>query len=134
MSAHKPVPKPNEVTQPYWDSLKRSALSVQRCKGCGTLRNYPRLVCDRCYSVECDWVDLSGRGKVHSWTITHHAFHPSFKEEVPYVLVIVDLDEGVRMMGRLRGAADEKISIGMPVQFAVDQREDGWAMPAFART
>jgi uncharacterized OB-fold protein len=133
MSAHKPVPKANDVSQPYWDALKRGALAVQRCQGCGALRHYPRLVCDRCYSLESEWVDVSGRGKVHSWTITHHAFHPAFKDELPYVLVIVDLDEGVRAMGRLRGDPAAKIGIGMPVRFAVDQREDGWAMPAFTR-
>lgn len=133
MSTNRPAPKPNEVSQPYWDGLKRGALCVQRCKDCGTLRHYPRLVCDRCYSLECDWVELCGRGTVHSYTITHHAFHPAFKDELPYVLVIVDLEEGVRAMGRWRGAPQEGVGIGMPVRFAVDAREDGWAMPAFAR-
>ena len=134
MSAHKPVPKANDVSQPYWDALKRGALAVQRCKGCDTLRHYPRLVCDRCYSLESEWTDVSGRGTVHSWTVTHHAFHPSFAGELPYTLVIVDLEEGVRAMGRLRGASDATVRIGMPVRFVVDRRDDGWAMPAFEKS
>ena len=129
----KPVPHPTELSAPYWKSLSEGVLSVQRCTGCGTFRHYPRLVCDNCYSLEVDWVPTSGRGAVHSWTVAHHAFHRGFADEIPYVLAIVELHEGVRALGRLRDVPAGEIRIGLPVQLVVEQREDGLALPAFVR-
>ncbi len=126
-----PVPHPTDLSRPYWEGLNRGVLSVQRCAGCGKLRHYPRLVCDQCYALESDWVQASGRGEVHSWTVAHHAFHPGFAGDLPYVLVIVDLEEGVRAMGRLRGVPVEALRLGLPVQFTADQRDDGLTLPAF---
>ncbi len=78
-------------------------------------------------------MEASGRGEVHSWTVAHHAFHPGFIGELPYVLVVVDLEEGVRALGRLRGVPSPEIRIGLPVQLTVEQRDDGLALPAFVR-
>jgi hypothetical protein len=130
-AAAKPVPHPDDVTRPYWESLSQGVLSLQRCLECETFRHYPRLVCDRCYSLEVEWVEASGRGAVHSWTVAHHAFHPGFVGDLPYVLAIVDLEEGVRALGRLRDVPPAEIRIGLPVQFAVEQRADGLALPVF---
>lgn len=101
----KPVPRPSEDTQPYWDGLARGVLLAQRCTGCGKLRHYPRPVCDGCWSMEHDWAELSGLGRVHSWTVCHHPFHLGFKAQSPYTLVTVDLDEGVRALAQWRGEA-----------------------------
>ena len=127
----KPVPHPSELSAPYWKSLREGVLSIQRCAGCGAFRHYPRLVCDSCYSFEVDWVPTSGRGEVYSWTVAHHAFHRGFADDIPYVLAIVALQEGVRALGRLRDVAAGDLRIGLAVQLAVEQREDGWALPAF---
>ena len=132
-SIAKPVPHPDDLTRPYWESLSQGVLSLQRCARCEKFRNYPRLVCDQCYSMDAEWVEASGRGEVHSWTIAHHAFHPGFIGELPYVLVVVDLEEGVRALGRLRGVPSPEIRIGLPVQLTVEQRDDGLALPAFVR-
>ncbi len=88
------TPQPTPDTQPYWDGLNAHRLRLQRCADCGKVRHYPRPVCDACYSMRVEWIDASGRGRVHSWTTTHHAFHPGFKPDLPYTLVTVDLDEG----------------------------------------
>ncbi|MDQ2801245.1 MAG: zinc ribbon domain-containing protein [Pseudomonadota bacterium] len=72
----KPVPHPTAESQPYWDSAAEGTLRLQRCASCGKFRHYPRLVCDRCYSLQVEWIEASGRGVVHSWTVAHHAFHP----------------------------------------------------------
>jgi uncharacterized OB-fold protein len=130
-TARKPVPHPNEVSAPYWESLEQGVLSLQRCTTCKKFRHYPRLVCDSCYSLDVEWVESSGRGEVHSWTVAHHAFHPGFVADLPYVLAVVDLEEGVRAMGRLRGIDPAEIRIGLPVEFTVEQRDDGVALPAF---
>lgn len=125
----KPVAHPTDLSRPYWDGLERGVLLLQRCAQCGKFRHYPRLVCDRCYSLEVQWVEACGRGEVHSWTVAHHAFHPGFAEELPYVLAVVDLQEGVRAMGRLIDVAPEKIRAGLPVRFTVEAR-----LPAFVRS
>lgn len=109
----KPLPQPSALTQPYWDAAAQGRLALQRCTGCGKIRHYPRILCDGCYSDGVEWVTASGRGKVHSWTETHHIFHKGFAEEVPYMLVTVDLEEGVRALGRWTGGA---LAIGDPVQ------------------
>ena len=77
---------------------------LQSCGACGKVRHYPRPLCDACYSFDVRWIEAKGTGTVHSWTVTHHAFNPGFKAELPYVLVTVDLAEGVRMQAPLRGA------------------------------
>jgi hypothetical protein len=130
-SSAKPVPHPNDVSLPYWQGLEQGVLSLQRCLRCKHLRHYPRPVCDRCYSMEVEWVEASGRGAIHSWTVAHHAFHPGFVADLPYVLAVVDLEEGVRAMGRLRGVAHGELRIGLPVEVTVAQRDDGLALPVF---
>jgi uncharacterized OB-fold protein len=127
----KPVPQPTEISTPYWGALSEGVLSIQRCTGCGAHRHYPRELCDKCYSMEFEWVTTSGRGTLHSWTVAHHAFHAGFADELPYIVAIVDLEEGVRAMGRLRNVPAREIRIGLPVQFVAEEREDGVTLPAF---
>lgn len=121
--AEKPVPKASEVSQPFWDAARQGRLVIQACASCGKLRHYPRPLCDRCFSTDVAWREATGRGKVHSWTVAHHAFHPAFKSELPYVLLTVDLDEGVRALGRWRG--DPELRIGLPVVGRFEPRSEG---------
>lgn len=99
------APPDSPLSRGYWEAAREGRLVVQQCTGCGKLRHYPRLVCDACYSTAVRWHGISGRGRIHSWTITHHAFHPAFAAELPYALVTVDLEEGVRALGRWSGGA-----------------------------
>ena len=118
----KPRPSPSELSQPYWDGVAAGQLRLQSCSACGALRHYPRLLCDRCYSDGVEWQTASGRGRVHSWTVAHHPYHPAFVTEVPYTLVIVDLEEGPRALGRWHG---ETPAIGQAVQGLFVARDDG---------
>lgn len=99
----RPKPPDNDVSRPYWKAAANGQLLIQKCGSCSALRHYPRLICDQCYSNATEWIVASGRGSIHSWTIVHHAFHPAFKDELPYTLVTVDLDEGPRAIGRWLG-------------------------------
>lgn len=98
----------------YWAGAEQGTLVLQRCGNCGKTRHYPRLLCDACYSPGVEPFEALGTGTVHSWTATEHAFDPSLGDDVPYVLVTVDLAEGVRLLGRLVG--DERVRIGQPVR------------------
>jgi hypothetical protein len=118
----KPAQIPTELSRPYWEGAAAGRLMIQRCAACGKLRHYPRLLCDACYSDAVDWVEASRRGAIHSWTVSHHAFHPAFKAELPYTLVTVDLEEGVRALGRWTGDAP---FIGQKVAGSFVARADG---------
>ena len=118
----RPLPPPSELSRPYWEGAAAGRLMIQRCTNCGKLRHYPRLVCDSCYSTAVEWVEASGRGAIHSWTVAHHAYHPSFAADLPYTLVTVDLEEGVRALGRWRGGPP---SIGQEVTGRFEARADG---------
>lgn len=116
----KPIPQFGELSRPYWEAAATGQLVLQQCTACGTVRHYPRLLCDLCYSDAVTWQPASGAGRVHSWTVAHHAFHPGFAAELPYVLVTVDLDAGVRALGRWQGVTP---AIGQPVQGRFVPRE-----------
>lgn len=128
---NKPIPEPTLDSQPYWDGLKAHRLLLQKCGECGKIRHYPRPVCDNCFSMDVEWIEATGKGKVHSWTETHHPFHPGFKGDVPYILVTVDLDEGVRMISQLKGATLEDLEIGMPVEVYFEDATENLTLPMF---
>ena len=131
------VPSPNQDTQAYWDALRARRLTFQKCAQCGTVRHYPRPVCDRCHSLDVTWIDASGRGRLHSWTVAHHPFHQGFKGEVPYTLVTVDMDEGVRMQAQLKDAAGHVVAdagglkAGTPVEVRFEKVKDDLVLPYF---
>jgi uncharacterized OB-fold protein len=127
----KPVPEPTQESKPYWDGLNEGRLMLQSCAACGKVRHYPRPICDTCHSFDVRWVQSKGQGKVHSWTVTHHAFNPGFKGELPYVLVTIDLDDGVRMQAPLRKAGAEELAIGQPVRIVFEPARQGLTLPAF---
>jgi uncharacterized OB-fold protein len=125
------VPSPTPETQPYWDGLNQRRLRLQRCADCGKVRHYPRPVCDACWSMSVEWIDASGHGSVHSWTVTHYAFHPGFKGELPYVLLTVDLREGVRMNAQARGIGTASLRVGLPVVVGFESAKEGLTLPVF---
>lgn len=128
---NKPIPEPTLDSQPYWDGLKAHRLLLQKCGECGKIRHYPRPVCDNCFSMDVEWIEATGKGKVHSWTETHHPFHPGFKGDVPYILVTVDLDEGVRMISQLKGATLEEVKAEMPVEVYFEDATENLTLPMF---
>ena len=126
------LPEPTPDTQPYWDGLKAGKLMLQACGACGRVRHYPRPVCPHCFSMETRWREASGRGTVQSWTITHHAFHPGWKGQMPITLVTVDLAEGVRMQAELRGPIPATgLKLGLPVRLTFDPVTSDLTLPVF---
>ncbi len=119
----RPNPPTSELARPYWEAAAQGKLVLQSCSACGKIRHYPRMLCDACYSDAVTWVPSRALGKIHSWTVAHHAFHPSFAAELPYTLVTVDLEEGVRALGRWRG--DVAMAIGLAVTGKFESREGG---------
>src|SRR6266545_8331734 len=96
-----PQPEISDDNQPFWDGCRQGELRVQRCLDCHKLRWYPKPMCPHCASLEVEWVATSGKGRVYTWTVIHHVFNPAFADKVPYLVVIVELDEGVRVVSNL---------------------------------
>jgi hypothetical protein len=130
-TAEKPQPSPSDIAEGYWRAAREGRFVLQTCADCGKPRHYPRPVCDNCFSLKFDWAEASGRGSVHSWTVAHHAYHPGFKAEIPYVLLTVDLHEGVRTLGRLKDERPERLKLGLPVRLTMTPTENGYALPTF---
>jgi uncharacterized protein len=133
MAYDKLAPDVTADTRPFWDALHAGKFQLQRCADCGKLRHYPRPVCDACYSMKAEWVAASGLGTVHSWTITHHAFHPGFKADLPLMLLTVDLAEGVRMQAQARGIGDGELKIGLKVKLGFERVTEDLTLPVFEK-
>jgi uncharacterized OB-fold protein len=118
------------LSEPYWQGAREGRLVIQRCGACGRLRHYPQVICPACQSFSVEHVAAAGTGRVHSWTVTHHAFEQAFASEAPYVLLTVEMDEGVRVLGRYRGAPEE-LALGLPVRITFASGHDGAPQPTF---
>jgi uncharacterized OB-fold protein len=117
-------------TQFFWDAAKERRLVIQRCTECGALRHPPRPMCPRCNSLSWDAVPASGRGTVFSFVMPQHPQYPWF--EYPYVVALVELDEGTRIVTNLVDVAPEAVTIGMPVAVCFEEFDDGLVLPQFA--
>lgn len=124
----KPTPVPNADTRPFWDACNEERLIVQTCKACGHVQFYPRALCVKCEGRDLDWRDAKPNGKVHTFTIVHRAPTLAFKADAPYVLALIDLDDGFRMMMNIVNCEPESIAIDMPVRIVFEDR-DGQRLP-----
>ena len=119
----------DEESKPYWDGLKEEKLLIQYCDDCCTSIFYPRSICPKCFSEKISWKESSGIGKIYSFTVVHQAFGP-FKNETPFVVGIIELNEGVRMMSRILDKR-EKIAIDKRVSVVFTRVEDDLFLPYF---
>ena len=123
------VPSMTPDTQFFWDGVKGHQLLIQRCTECGELRHPPRPMCPACNAWSWDTIESSGRGVVFSFVMPHHPEYPWF--EYPYIVVLVDLEEGVRLVSNLCGIAPDEVSIGMRVEVFYEHFDDGLVLPQF---
>jgi uncharacterized OB-fold protein len=131
MREQRPLPQPTKDTQPYWDGARAGKLLVQRCGGCGRYQFYPRPFCVKCLSTEITWVESAGRGRIYTYTVNHRPANPAMKDRVPYAVVAVDLEEGVRMLGNLVDSDLAKIAIGAAVSVVFEKISDEISLPQF---
>jgi uncharacterized protein len=125
----KPLPQVTPEMKPFWDAARRHELVVQRCTGCGTHRFPARDICSRCLSRDAAWTPVSGRGSVFSWAIMHQVYHPGFAAEVPYAVVVIELDEGARLVSNLVDCPPADIRAGMPVEVVFDDVAPDVSLP-----
>ena len=126
-----PVPEPDN--HPFWDALLSEELRIQRCTACGELRHPPQPMCPRCNDFEHEWALMSGRGSVFSYVVSHQAVHPSLRERTPFVTVLVELDEGPRMVSNLVDVSPDEVEIGMAVEVVFHRLDAEIVLPLFRR-
>ncbi len=126
-----PTPQPGSLNAQFYEHCASGALRFQRCSGCGTWRHLPRIMCARCGSDVWSWELSSARGAVYSWTVTHQALYPAFVDETPYIVVVVELAEGVRLVGRLYDLPPGDLVIGLMVQVRLAPVSEHVALPYF---
>ncbi len=116
-------------TQFFWDGLRQHRLLIQRCASCGSLRHPPRPMCPACHSLDWDTIEASGRGPVYSCVIPHHPPLPWFPE--PFVVALVDLAEGVRLVTNIVDVDPEAVTVGMAVRVRFEPFDDDLVLPLF---
>ena len=127
-----PIPVPTPETRHFWDATRRHELMLPRCRACGKLHYYPRASCPHCLGGDLEWERVSGRGRLHTFTIVHRG-QRGFPLGDPYVIAVVELDEGPRMMSNLVGVAMDpaQVRIDMPVEVVFEDVSDTIALPRF---
>ena len=127
----KPLPPINPASQPFWDACAKGRLLLQRCGDCGHLQLYPRLLCAACGSRNLEWAQASGRGTVQTFTIIRRAVSAAFEPDAPYVVALVELEEGPTLMSNIIGCDPASVAIGQPVRVTFEARGEGIAVPQF---
>jgi uncharacterized protein len=126
-----PVPVPGPDDAPYWQGIAQGVLLIQRCADCGTVRHPPQPRCGHCASAEHHWEAASGLGSVYSFTIVRYPPNPELAEQVPYVVALIELDEGPRLVSNVVGVDPERVTVNQRVQVQFDPVGPGVALPRF---
>ncbi len=122
--ANKPQPVATDISRPYWDALKARRIELQQCDACGRWNFFPRRHCPHCLSDRLAWREVSGRGKLLTYTVARIPTLPDFADEAPQKLAVVELAEGVHLNTTLVGLAEDEISVGMAVKPVFDESGD----------
>lgn len=128
-ACEKPLPIIDSLTQPFWEAARGGRLLVQRCTACDRFQHYPRPHCVHCGAMSPVWVEVSGTGVVHTFTVIYRNDAPGFVDELPYVFAIIELSEGVRMAGNIVHMDPENVRIDMPVRVFFERANDDITIP-----
>ena len=129
----KPLPAPDELSQPFWDATRQHKLLVQRCQDCGYFNHPPRPACDACQSQQLQFEPVSGRGTVYSFTVMHQPNIAGFEDQIPYVNIFVELDEQplLFMVSHLLGSERDEVGIGGRVEAYFEDVDAEVTLPQF---
>ena len=125
------LPVIDDFTQAWWEAAADERLLVRRCRDCESVHFYPRPFCPTCWSEDGEWLEVSGRATLYTWSEVFMNDLPPFKERLPYIAAVVDLDEGPRMMTELVDCDAAQLSVGMPVTVSFRKETDDVTVPVF---
>jgi len=127
----KPMPMPDADSEVYWRGIQEGRLLLQHCRDCGHVQFYQASICRNCSSEQLEHRAASGRAKVHSFSVVHRAPGPAFKQDTPYAVILVELEEGPRMISSFVGADPALVTFGMAVELVCEPVDGGVALPRF---
>jgi uncharacterized protein len=127
----KPVPIPDEASQPFYDGAREHRLMIQQCATCGVVMWPAKSRCDNCMQPTVHWVQASGKATLYSFALMHQVYHPGFASEVPYIIAQVDLEEGLRILTNIVGCSSSDLQIGMLLEVTFEAITDKVTLPKF---
>jgi len=129
----KPLPAPDELSQPFWEAAKQHKLVIQRCQECGYFNHPPRPACDACQSQQLQFEPVSGRGTIYSYTVMHQPNIAGFEDQIPYVNIFVELEEQplLFVVSNLPGSEKDKVRIGGRVEAYFEDVDAEVTLPQF---
>lgn len=123
------LPPMTALNQPWFEGCAEGVLRLQQCRHCGQHQFYPRTLCSHCGAAEPDWVNASGRGTIASFSIVRRAISKAY--EAPYVVALIDLEEGPRMMSNIVDCDPEAVTIGQAVSVTFKAWSEAITLPVF---
>ena len=127
----KPLPQPDADSAAYWAGLKQGRLLLQHCLACGHVQVYQQGLCRECGSERLEHRAASGRGRVHSFSVVHRAPGPAFRADAPYAVLLVELEEGPRMISSLVEGDWAAVDFDMAVELVCERVSDAVTLPRF---
>ena len=131
MDYNKPLPRLDTLNKPFWAAAKEGRLLLQHCPACGDVRFPPGPVCPKCLEGDQDWIEASGKGTLESWIDMHRAYWDGFKDELPYRVCLVRLEEGPVVVSNLVDKT-ENLRMGAPVQVVFEAVTGDVTLPKFS--
>jgi uncharacterized OB-fold protein len=131
LSPSRPSPVVQPWARPFWDAAREHRLVLQHCEDCDRPIHYPRVACPHCGSARVGWRPASGRGTVYSYTIVVSNAPSAFLADMPYVVAVIELEEGVRMLSNIVDCDAERLSCDMPVDVVFEKLDDEFTLPKF---
>jgi len=125
------LPKADPDTQAFWDGCLQDQLLLQRCSACHVFRHPPRPVCPACLSDRFSWDRASGYGTVYTFVVVRRALGRGWEERIPYVVAVVELDEGAHFLTNIVNVEPEAVAIGMPVEVTFAELDGTTKLPVF---
>jgi uncharacterized OB-fold protein len=122
---------PDAESQAFWSGVNEGKLLVQECSACGQRQLYGRSLCTNCHSSALAWIESSGLGTIYSRTIIRQNPSRSFKHLIPFVVALIDLDDGPRMMSNVVGTPAEDVHIGDRVRVVFEAVTEFSSLPLF---
>lgn len=127
----KPIPVVSNWSKPFWDAAREEKLVIQHCQDCGKNIFYPRIACPQCFSDNLDWIKASGKGTVYTYTVVESNAPSTFIADMPFVIALVKLAEGVQMLSNIVGCKPEDVRCDMPVEVVFEKLNEEFNLPKF---
>jgi hypothetical protein len=126
------IPDPDGLNADFYRHLAAGTLCLRHCDACGLMHHPPRYLCASCGSDNVGWAPASGRGRIFSWTVTHRPVDPGWAPDLPWATVVVEMEEGPRLVGAWRGADPEVLRLDLPVRAEIEKENDQFALLYFS--